>query len=139
VYPVAAPARGTPMASYATNGADYMLTRESMEWFWDHYLADESDGRDGYASPLLADDHTGLPPALVITAEFDPLRDEGRALAAALGEAGVPVELLDYDGAIHGFLVMSGRMDHGHRAVLDIAHRLRADHPRSPAAAPQDP
>jgi len=126
LYPMLAPARGTKFASYEENGEGYLLTRAAMEWFWDHYLAQESDGNHPYAAPVLADDLTGLPPALVITAEYDPLRDEGAAYAERLDRAGVQVEHLPYLGAIHGFLVMSGRMEHGQRVVRDMATRLRA-------------
>jgi len=127
LYPMLAPARGTTFESYEENGEDYLLTRAAMEWFWDHYLARDSDGRHRYAAPVLAEDHTGLPRALVITAEYDPLRDEGIAYSKKLRAAAVDVEHLSYDGAIHGFLVMSGRMDHGLQVVDDVATRLRAD------------
>jgi len=126
LYPMLAPARGTPFASYDVNGQDYLLTKRAMEWFWDHYLAREADGLDPYASPLQATSLADLPPALVVTAEFDPLRDEGIAYAQGLAAAGVDAEHLAYDGAIHGFLVMSGRMDHGMQVIDDIASRMRA-------------
>jgi acetyl esterase/lipase len=127
IYPITAPARDSAFRSYDENGEGYMLTRRAMEWFWDHYLKNESDGLNPYASPLLATTFTDLPRALVITAEFDPLRDEAIAYARKLTEAGVDAEVLPYAGAIHGFLVMSGRLDHGLDVVSDVAARLRAD------------
>ena len=89
--------------SYHENGQDYMLTADSMHWFWNHYAPNAEDRRNPYASPLLADSLADLPPALVMTAEYDPLRDEGEAYARKLVEAGVPAELIRYEGLIHGF------------------------------------
>ena len=89
--------------SYHENGQDYMLTTDSMHWFWNHYAPNGEDRRSSYASPLLAEDLTGLPPALVMTAEYDPLRDEGEAYAEMLGKAGVDAQLIRCDGLIHGF------------------------------------
>ena len=85
--------------SLAENAEGYMLTRSLMEWFWNHY-ADEADRTNPKASPLRGDLH-GLPPAMVVTSEFDPLRDEGDAYAAALGAAGVPVEHVPCRGHTH--------------------------------------
>lgn len=84
------------------NGTGYLLTRASIEQYTAYYLADPADATHPYASPLLADDLTGLPPAVVMTAEFDPLRDEGEAYARRLAEAGVPVEIARWDGQFHG-------------------------------------
>ena len=78
-------------ASYRENAEGYLLTKDAMVWFWNHYLRSAADGSNPLASPLRADNLRGLPPALVLTAEFDPLRDEGEAYAARLREAGVPV------------------------------------------------
>jgi acetyl esterase len=100
VYPCADCAMDTE--SYEVNGTDYFLTRTKMAWFWEQYLGDD-DGSHPYASPLRAADLTGLPPATVITAEFDPLRDEGEAYATALAAAGVPTEAFRADGLFHGF------------------------------------
>jgi acetyl esterase len=101
VYPVTNFSFATP--SYKDNADGYLLTRASMEWFWGHYLGNEGDGQHVKASPLLCADLSGLPPAIVITAEYDPLRDEGEAYAEALKKAGVAVESKRYDGQIHGF------------------------------------
>jgi len=84
--------------------ADYFLTKDDMAWFSSLYLRSETDGSNPQASPLLAEDFSGLPPALVITAEFDPLRDEGEAYADRLREAGVDTVCTRYNGMIHGFL-----------------------------------
>jgi acetyl esterase len=102
MYPVLDYAFDTP--SYQENAEGYMLTKDAMAWCWSLYLRTEADGRNPYASPLQAKDLSDLPPALVITAEYDPLRDEGEAYAARLRQAGVPVVCRRYDGAIHGGL-----------------------------------
>ena len=88
--------------SYRDNADGYLLTKESMLWFWDHY-ADQAERSNPYASPAHAEDLSGLPPALVMTAEFDPLRDEGEAYAAKLKAAGGAAECVRFDGMIHGF------------------------------------
>jgi acetyl esterase len=90
--------------SYSDNAEGYWLSKDDMKWFWNHYLRDEEDGRNPYASPSRAGDLSSLPPAFVITAEFDPLRDEGEAYAARLRERGVPVKVARYDGMIHDFV-----------------------------------
>ena len=100
MYPVTDYAFDTP--SYRENATGYLLTRDGMVSCWNLYLASRTDGDSPYASPLRAPDLHGLPPALVITAEYDPLRDEGEAYAARLLEAGVPAVCQRYEGAIHG-------------------------------------
>jgi acetyl esterase len=100
---------GTP--SMIENAEGYGLTRDGMIWFWDHYLADPSHGANPYASPLRAKDLGGLPPALVVTAEFDPLRDEGEYYADRLRQAGVPTEMKRWDGMNHGFFFWPGVVD----------------------------
>ena len=89
--------------SYHTNGEGYFLTRDLMQWFWDHY-ADPADRLNPKASPLRAESLAGLPPALVVTCEFDPLRDEGIAYAEALQADGVPTGQLQCRGQIHSSL-----------------------------------
>ena len=93
-------------ASYRTAATGYYLAARSMEWFYHHYLPGEQVVHPD-ASPLLAENLAGLPPAYVVTAEFDPLRDEGRAYAARLIEAGNDVTYREMRGAIHGLWVMN--------------------------------
>ncbi len=124
IYPVADSACDTP--SYAENADGYMLTREQMLWFWGHYLRDEADGANPYASPLRARELAGLPPALVLTAEFDPLRDEGEAYGARLREAGIQAQTRRYDGMIHGFFSMGETIDRARDALDHAAAALRA-------------
>ncbi len=89
--------------SYQQNGDGYLLTRDTMAWFWDLYLSEPSDASNPYAAPMQARDLSGLPAALVIPAEYDPLRDEGEEYGRRLQAAGVPATVSRYDGMIHGF------------------------------------
>jgi acetyl esterase len=123
LYPVTR--YGFDSASYRENADGYLLTREGMRWFWNHYLAREEQGKEPYASPLLASDLRGLPPALVITAEYDPLLDEGEAYAAHLREAGVATTLTRYPGMIHGFFRMTVLVDAARAALDEVAAALR--------------
>jgi acetyl esterase len=124
VYPVTDAAMAT--ASARDNATGYFLTTALMRWFWNHYAPTEADRRSAYASPLRAVDLRGLPPATVLTAEFDPLRDDGEAYAAKLREAGVPVRAIRYDGMIHGFFGLLHQFDDAQRALDDAATELRA-------------
>lgn len=104
------------------NGDDpYLFNKTSVGWYWDHYLTDSADGLNPLASPLLAESHANLPPALVITAEYDPLRDEGEYYAEKLHAADVPITLSRYDGMVHGFFAMSGILDGGKQAMAEAA------------------
>lgn len=123
IYPVTNHSYET--LSYRDNADGYLLTKDSMIWFWDYYLRDAEDGKNPYASPLQAEDLSGLPPAFVITAEFDPLRDEGEAYAQRLKEAGVQVEVTRYNGMIHGFFWMPGALEQGMKAVNQAADALK--------------
>ena len=123
IYPVIAAAFDTP--SYRDNAEGYLLTAGDMRWFWNHYLASSADAANPYAAPLSARTLAGLPPALVITAEFDPLRDEGELYAHRLEEAGVPARLTRYDGMIHGFFGMGHMMDKAKAAVQESCANLR--------------
>src|SRR5207245_6813198 len=96
-------------ASVHENGEGYLLTQSSMVWFVNQYLGADGDRKDPLVSPFYADaaELRAVPPALVITAEYDPLRDEGEAYALRLEQAGVPVKASRYDGQIHGFFSMT--------------------------------
>lgn len=124
VYPVTDRNFDTP--SYIENATGYMLTRGAMRWYWDHYLRTEADARDPYAAPLQAKDLSRLPPALVITAEYDPLRDDGEHYARRLRHAGVPTTCTRYDGMIHGFFGRSAVMDKARLAVEQACRALSA-------------
>ncbi|HEX2173887.1 MAG TPA: alpha/beta hydrolase [Dehalococcoidia bacterium] len=124
IYPVTNYAFDTP--SYRENAEGYVLTRDAMKYYWDLYLSSPADAGNPYASPLRATDFGGLPPALVITAQYDPLRDEGRAYAARLREAGVPVIDSCYEGVFHGFFGMAADLDKAKLAVAEAAAALRA-------------
>jgi acetyl esterase len=123
VYPVTDHSFDTP--SYLDNAEGYLLQRATMQWFWNHHLRTAADGDDWRASPLRAADLSGLPPAFVVTAEFDVLRDEGEAYAERLRAAGVDVTLRRYDGMIHGFLFMAGVLDDARVLIDDIAASIR--------------
>jgi len=112
--------------SYRENGEGFLLTRDATAWFWDQYAPDAADRRDPLAAPMAAADLSGLAPACVITAEYDPLRDEAEAYAARLREAGVPVTCTRYDGMIHGFFSYADFVDKGRLAVAQAGAALRA-------------
>ncbi len=103
----------------------YFLTRPMMDYFWGHYLAQPADGRNPHASPIQAESLAGLPPAMVITAECDPIRDQGEAYAQHLRESGVPVSVKRYEGAIHAFFNLAGVVDSGKQAIEDAGAALR--------------
>ncbi len=124
IYPV------TDFTEHATQserdyGHGYFLDVEAMDWFADQYFAADADRHQPYASPSKASDVRRLPPAMVITGECDPLRDQGEAYAAALRHAGVAVELKRYDGMIHPFVSLAGIVDAGRDAIKDSAAALR--------------
>jgi acetyl esterase len=123
LYPVTDVSRRS--ASYAVYGEGFYLTRARMEWFKDLYIPVE-ERADPRASPLLSEEFAGQPPAHVITAGFDPLRDEGRAYAEALEAAGVAVTYRNYPGILHGFASLAGLMPAARAAYDEVAETLRA-------------
>ena len=111
--------------SHSVNGQGYLLTADSVAYYRGHYFASESDWTDWRASPLLAADLSRLPPALVLTAGFDPLRDEGRQYADALSAAGNRVQYVCFERQVHGFITMSRVLDEARSAVALCAAVLR--------------
>lgn len=111
--------------SHTTNGQGYVLTADTIAYFRGHYIADPSQWADWRASPLLASDLSHLPPALVLTAGFDPLRDEGRQYADALSGAGTPAQYVCFERQIHGFITMGRLIAEANTAVDLCAAALR--------------
>ncbi len=125
-------------ASYTEPENQTLLTKEAMEWFWDHYLPDTARRAEPDASPLRAGDLSGLPPALVITAEHDVLRDEGEAYAARLKEAGVDVDLRRIEGQMHGFftLLMLPGSERAFQYIVKATKACIAHHEKNKTAVP---
>ena len=112
-------------ASYHANGTGYMLTHDSMAYYAHQYLRHAEDATDWRAAPLLATNHAGLPPAFILTAGFDPLKDEGLMYADALSEAGVPSQYVCFERQIHGFITMGRVIDEANTAVSLCAEVLK--------------
>jgi acetyl esterase len=123
IYPATDQHRNTP--SHSSNGQGYLLTTETMDYFTGHYIADSAQYTDWHASPLLHTDLSRLPPALVLTAGFDPLRDEGLAYADALVAAGNRATYVCFERQIHGFILMGKVLDEANTAVALCATELR--------------
>jgi acetyl esterase len=115
-----------PYQSRVDNAEGYFLTAEEMVWFRNHYVGAASDFADPLMSPLKSADLSGLPPAVIATGEFDPLRDEGEAYADALTQAGVDVDVRRYDGMVHGFFDMGSLSKAAQSATDDAIRRFRA-------------
>ena len=125
VYPAVA-ATGGSFASLTENGQGYFLTTESMKFFYDSYVPSTVDPNDPRVSPLHAESHAGLPSAHILTAEFDPLRDEGLAYVDALRSAGVAVTHTNWEGCIHGFFGMQALFPVAEGAMAEACAELRA-------------
>ncbi|VTU18663.1 alpha/beta hydrolase [Variovorax sp. PBL-E5] len=123
IYPATDMRRGH--ASHTTNGQGYLLTSDSITYFHDHYIADPKHDLEWRASPLLQDKLAGLPPALVLTAGYDPLRDEGLDYARALTAAGNRASYVCFERQIHGFITMGRVLDEANTAVALCAVELR--------------
>ena len=119
--------------SHATNGQGSLLTGDSIAYYRSHYIADPAQWADWRVSPLLAVDHTRLPPALVLTAGYDPLRDEGLQYADALSAAGGRVQYVCFERQVHGFITMGRVLDEANTAVALCAHALQQALFKSPS------
>jgi len=122
IYPATDMRCGAP--SHVSNGSGYLLTRESIAYYHDHYIQNAADDLDWRASPLLHPNLAGLPPALVLTAGFDPLRDEGQQYAQRLSEAGTTATSVCFERQIHGFITMGRLLDEAGAAVSLCAAEL---------------
>jgi acetyl esterase len=122
IYPCTAPEPET--ASHYKFKEGYVLTRNSITWFYRQYLRSGKEVNDFRFAPLLLDDLSGLPPSLIIVAGYDPLRDEGVEYARKLIEAGNRVRLSNYEGMVHGFYLMGGAVDAARRAVTESAEAM---------------
>jgi acetyl esterase len=123
IYPVTDYDDDRPSMSEYAEG--HLLTRSVMAWFWGHYVSSPEEGRQPYASPLNAPKLAGLPPAMVVTAECDPIRDQGEAYGERLRDHGVPVTMQRYEGAIHAFFQMGAVIDSARIAHAAVAAALR--------------
>lgn len=122
VYPVVTPGFDTP--SYTERSADGLLSAEEMRWFWDQYVPDVGQRQDPHVDLMVAE-ITGVAPAHVVIAEFDVLRDEGRAYASALAAAGVRVTVREFDDCSHGFIGLPGILPQADRCIAEIGEVVR--------------
>ena len=126
VYPATSGDLTTQSCAAYGSGPDTFLTVADMEWFWDHYVGDAGDDSSPEFRPLRAHDHSGLPPTIVVTAEYDPLRDDGFAYAKAVRAAGVPVTHHHYEDVVHAFFSLVNLLDRGNEAVAQVGADIRA-------------
>jgi acetyl esterase len=124
IYPITDYNFDTP--SYSKNAQGYMLSRELMQWFWNHYLEDITVAGHPYVSPLRAQNLDGLPQAMILTAEYDPLCDEGRAYAHKLQANGIDTTYSHYEGMIHGFIRMTTRLDQAQKALEEVSNKIKS-------------
>lgn len=123
IYPMTDQSREYP--SYERNESGYMLTRKALHWFMDNYIPDHRDRSDPRASPMLRESLKGLPPALIIAAEFDPLVDENEAYAQRLKQAGVATDYVCFPGMVHPFFTLGGVVEDAAKAEAMIGKALR--------------
>jgi acetyl esterase len=123
IYPATDNRRQTQ--SHKTNGQGYLLTSDTITYFHDHYIDDPKHDQDWRASPLLHKNLSGLPPAFILTAGYDPLRDEGLQYAQALTEAGTRSTLVCFERQIHGFITMGRVLEEANTAVVMCAAQVR--------------
>jgi acetyl esterase len=123
IYPMTDQSREYP--SYQRNASGYMLTTAALHWFMDNYIPDHEDRKDPMASPMLRPSLKGQPPALVISAEFDPLVDENQAYAKRLTEAGVPCDYVCFPGMIHPFFTLGGVVEDTAKAEALVGAAMR--------------
>ncbi|MEV6278760.1 alpha/beta hydrolase [Nocardia sp. NPDC051832] len=123
IYPMLDPACDT--ASYHDNAHGYFVTADHLRWYWQQYLGPDAATANPYVAPPQATDLSGLPPAHIVTAEYDPLRDEGEAYGARLRAAGVDTEILRYDGEFHGFFSMADHLPDAKEAAAAAYSALR--------------
>lgn len=112
-------------SSHQEYGSGYLIERESLEWYKKQYLPQDIDPKNPRISPLFASDFSSLPPALILTAEYDPMRDEGEAYAERLQTAGVPTILKRYQGMVHGFFQMRRLIDEARLAIKQVGETLQ--------------
>ncbi len=124
-YPATDAAMDTPSHRDYSAGSYYLLSRADMEWFWNYYLSSARDRANPYCCPTAAKDLSNLPPALIVTAEYDPLRDEAEEYAARLKRAGVAVKCTRYEGVTHAFTGMALILDKGRESIVEAATALR--------------
>jgi acetyl esterase len=122
IYPVTE--MGEDSASYQAHGEGYLLTADTMRYFHDQYISDPAQDQEVLAAPLLAKDFSNLPPALVLTAGYDPLRDQGLAFAQRLSEAGSLATYVEFERQTHGFILMGKVIDEANFAVAVCATAL---------------
>ena len=135
VYPAVGNDLETESCKLYGSGPDTFLTLEEMEWFWAHYARDVPDDTIPELVPLSADSHAGLPPAIVVTAECDPLLDDGLAYIKKLEDAGVPVIHHHYEGMFHAFFSVGNLVERGNEAVAQVGADIRAAVAKSSAVA----
>jgi acetyl esterase len=135
VYPVTNCDLTTPSNAEHGSLPDTFLTTDEMRYFWHHYIADPGARNNPAASPLQAEDHAGLAPAVIVTAEYDPLRDDGFAYVEALRAAGVPVAHHHYDDVVHAFFSLPNLLERGNEAIAQVGSAVRAAVARASAPA----